>query len=294
MTDQTPTPLTDFTRRAVAARALIQSLLTELIGPVDLKYDFFREWNGCWKARVDLTGAATGRLEFTFLSTPGGGLLALPRPLPERWRLMTGIPADDGTRWTLDAAGLLVPFAPPAGDADGRAAPPAIGSLDPAPGAPRPTITRRDRAILFLAQGFGTGRLPKAPGTFGTLPGVLLYLLLAGLPLAPYLAVTAALLLIGIPLCGRAARTLGEKDPPSVVWDEIVGYLITMIAITPSWPAVVAGFAAFRLFDIWKPWPIGWIDRRVGGGLGIMLDDVVAGLMALGLMHLGLALVDWI
>jgi len=283
MTDQTPIPLTDFTRRAVAARALIQSLLTELIGPVDLKYDFFREWNGCWKARVDLTGAATGRLEFTFLTTPGGGLLALPRPLPEHWRLMTGIPADDGTRWTLDAAGLLVPFAPPAADAAATV-----------PREPGPSITPRERVILFLAQGFGTGRLPRAPGTFGTLPGVLLYLLLAGLPLAPYLAVTAALLLIGIPLCGRAARTLGEKDPPSVVWDEIVGYLITMIAISPSWPAVVAGFAAFRLFDIWKPWPIGWIDRRVGGGLGIMLDDVVAALMALGLMHLGLTLVDWI
>lgn len=113
MTAQTPIPLTDFTRRASGARALIQSLLTEMIGPVELKYDFFREWNGCWKARVDITGAATGSLEFTFLTTPGGGLLALPRPLPERWRLTTGIPADDGSRWTLDAAGLLVPFTPP-------------------------------------------------------------------------------------------------------------------------------------------------------------------------------------
>lgn len=113
MTDATPVPLTDFTRRASAARALIQSVLTELIGPVDLKYDFFREWSGCWKAYVDITGAATGRLEFTFLETAGGGLLALPRPLPERWRLQTGIAADDGTRWTLDAKGLLMPFLPP-------------------------------------------------------------------------------------------------------------------------------------------------------------------------------------
>jgi phosphatidylglycerophosphatase A len=279
MTDQTPIPLTDFTRRASAARALIQSLLTELIGPVELKYDFFREWNGCWKARVDITGATTGQLEFTFLTTPGGGLLALPRPLPEHWRLACGIPADDGTRWTLDAAGLLVPFSASSAAADAPA---------PVPGAARSSPpTRLDRLTLFLAQGFGSGRLPWAPGTFGTLPGVVLYLLLAGLALGPYLAVTAVLLLIGIPLCGRAARTLGRTDPPSVVWDEIVGYLITMIAIAPSWPAVVAGFAAFRLFDIWKPWPIGWIDRQVGGGLGIMLDDVVAGLMALALMHLG-------
>ncbi len=114
MTDQTPVPLTDFTRRAAAARALIEALLTELIGPVALKYDFFREWSGCWKVLVEITGAATGKLEFTLLETAGGGLLALPRPLPERWRLHTGIPADDGTRWTLDAKGLLVPFPPPA------------------------------------------------------------------------------------------------------------------------------------------------------------------------------------
>jgi hypothetical protein len=115
MTEQkTPVPLTDFTRRASAARAQIQALLTELIGPVELQYDFFREWNGCWKAHVDITGAATGRLEFTLLETAGGGILPLPRPLPERWRAQTGIPASDGTRWTLDAAGLLVPFMPSA------------------------------------------------------------------------------------------------------------------------------------------------------------------------------------
>ncbi len=154
-------------------------------------------------------------------------------------------------------------------------------------GAPSEATATRDRLVLWVAQGFGTGRAPKAPGTFGTLPGVAIYLLLAGLPLGPYLIITASLLIIGIPLCGRAARLIGRSDPPSVVWDEIVGYLITMIAIAPSWPAVLGGFAAFRLFDIWKPWPIGWIDRRVSGGLGIMLDDVVAGLMALVLMHLG-------
>ena len=113
MSDQTPIPLTDFSRRTSAARALIAALLTERLGPVKLEYDFFREWNGCWKARVDLSGGASGQLEFTLLQTPGGGLLALPRPLPEAWRLTTGIPADDGTRWTLDDAGLLVPFPPP-------------------------------------------------------------------------------------------------------------------------------------------------------------------------------------
>jgi hypothetical protein len=114
MPDPQPIPLTDLTRRASAARAVIESLFAELVGPVELEFDFFREWSGCWKAHVDISGAATGRLEFTLLETPGGGLLALPRPLPERWRLHTGIRADDGTRWTLDAQGLLVPFAPPA------------------------------------------------------------------------------------------------------------------------------------------------------------------------------------
>jgi phosphatidylglycerophosphatase A len=290
MSDQTPTPLTDFSRRTSAARALIAALLTERLGPVALEYDFFREWNGCWKARVDLRGGAGGQLEFTLLQTPGGGLLALPRPLPEAWRLTTGVPADDGTRWTLDDEGLLVPFPPPtpgAAPAPGGATV-AGGPIQPGAGAP-PRSTR-DRLILFLAQGFGTGRSPRAPGTFGTLPGVLLYLPLSMLPLGAYLAVTVALLLIGIPLCDRAARLLGREDPPSVVWDEIVGMLISMTAVPPSWPAVALGFAAFRFFDIWKPWPIRPLDRGVKGGLGIMLDDCVAGLMALALVHLGLFL----
>jgi hypothetical protein len=106
----TPTPLTDLSQRVSEARQLIASLLTELIGPVELAFDFYREWNGCWKSRVEIQGAATGRLEFTLLETAGGALLALPRPLPERWRTETGIPAADGSRWSLDDAGHLVPF----------------------------------------------------------------------------------------------------------------------------------------------------------------------------------------
>jgi hypothetical protein len=112
MSSQQPTPLTDLRRRAPMARALIAELLAELIGPVELAYDFHREWNGCWKVRVALSGAASGRLEFTLLDTPSGGMLALPRPLPERWRTESGIRASDGSRWTLDDQGQLVPFAP--------------------------------------------------------------------------------------------------------------------------------------------------------------------------------------
>lgn len=144
----------------------------------------------------------------------------------------------------------------------------------------------RTSTILLFAQGFGSGRIPWAPGTFGTLPGIVLYWLLADLSLADYLAFTGALFLVGVPLCGSAARILGRADPPSVVWDEIVGYLVTMAAVPPSGLRIMIGFILFRVFDIWKPGPIGLIDRRVGGGFGIMLDDLVAGLCGLALLHL--------
>lgn len=108
-----PTPLTDLRRRVSVARALILEVLTELVGPVELRYDFYREWNGCWKVRVDLTQPIRGQIDFTLLETQGGGLLALPRPLPEPWRTGNGIAASDGTRWSLDRLGSLVPFPPP-------------------------------------------------------------------------------------------------------------------------------------------------------------------------------------
>jgi phosphatidylglycerophosphatase A len=152
-----------------------------------------------------------------------------------------------------------------------------------------PALGVLDRVVLFLAQGFGTGRAPRAPGTVGTLPGVLFFLFLAPLPLPAYLEVVALLTLIGFFLCDRAARLLRQDDPPSVVWDEIVGVLITLAGSPVSLTTAVAGFLAFRLFDIWKPWPIGWIDRRVHGGLGVMLDDVAAGLMGLAGLSLGRA-----
>jgi hypothetical protein len=105
-----PQPLTDLRRRAPEARTLIADLLTALVGPVELTYRFYREWNGCWKVQVEVRGAATGALDFTLLTTPTGGMLALPRPLPERWRTQTGIQANDGTSWTLDDQDQLVPF----------------------------------------------------------------------------------------------------------------------------------------------------------------------------------------
>ncbi len=143
----------------------------------------------------------------------------------------------------------------------------------------------------FLALGFGSGLSPWAPGTAGTLVAIPLYLLCANLALLPYLLITLAGLLLGFYLCEFTARKLGVHDHPGIVWDEIVGYFITMIAAPPGWTWIVAGFLLFRLFDIVKPWPIRWLDRQVKGGVGIMLDDVVAGLFAAGCLQLVFTLV---
>jgi phosphatidylglycerophosphatase A len=137
------------------------------------------------------------------------------------------------------------------------------------------------RLVLWLATGLGSGLCPIAPGTAGTLAAVPLYLLLRPAPLWAYLAVTCIGFGAGIWLCGTAARELGQDDPPSIVWDEVVGFMVTMTAAPAGWAWLILGFLAFRLFDILKPWPISVADRQVSGGLGIMLDDLVAGLYAL-------------
>ncbi len=134
--------------------------------------------------------------------------------------------------------------------------------------------------VHFLSLGFGSGLAPKAPGTFGTLAAIPLYLLLAPLPLTIYLGIVLLICIVGIPLCGKTAAALGVHDHPAIVWDEIAGLLITMIAAPTTWIWLVTGFALFRFFDILKPWPIGLIDAQVSGGLGIMLDDIVAGIMS--------------
>lgn len=146
--------------------------------------------------------------------------------------------------------------------------------------------------IHALSLGFGTGLAPKAPGTFGTLIGVALYWLLCSLQLslALYIAVTVLCFVIGVWICGYTAKALGVHDHPAIVWDEVVGYLITMTFAPSDWYWILAGFVLFRLFDIWKPWPIRVIDRGVHGGFGIMLDDVLAGVyaaIALNLIFVG-------
>jgi len=134
--------------------------------------------------------------------------------------------------------------------------------------------------VLLLAFGFGSGLVPKAPGTAGTLAAVPLYLLLSQLPGALYLTAVAVLALAGVWLCGRASAKLGVHDHPGIVWDEFAGYLVTMIPASGSWISVLAGFLLFRLFDIWKPWPIRVADRKITTGVGIMLDDLLAGALA--------------
>jgi len=140
--------------------------------------------------------------------------------------------------------------------------------------------------VHLLAFGLGSGATPKAPGTAGTLAAVPLYLLLQPLSAISYLLVVVAMFVVGIWLCGKTSKDLGVHDHGGIVWDEWVGLLVTLWLAPPGWLWVLPGFALFRIFDILKPWPIGWLDRQVSGGLGIMLDDLLAGLYAFGLLQL--------
>ncbi len=135
--------------------------------------------------------------------------------------------------------------------------------------------------VHFLAFGFGSGLAPFAPGTFGTLAAIPLYLLMQPLSLPVYLLITAMVCVVGVWICDKSSNMLGVHDHSGIVWDEFAGYFITMIAAPAGWIWIIIGFALFRLFDIWKPWPISILDKQVGGGFGIMVDDILAGIFAL-------------
>ncbi|ELC0660491.1 phosphatidylglycerophosphatase A [Vibrio fluvialis] len=147
----------------------------------------------------------------------------------------------------------------------------------------------------LLATGFGSGLSPVVPGTMGTLASVPFYLLLAQLPLTLYIVVVITASLIGIKICQVTSDDMQVHDHGSIVWDEFAGFWITMLIVPVlqlpvfEWKWLLAGFVLFRFFDMVKPWPIGWLDKRVHGGLGIMLDDLVAGVMS----ALALALVGY-
>ena len=150
----------------------------------------------------------------------------------------------------------------------------------------KPNIKNLNKKVLtspvhFIAFGFGSGLAPFAPGTFGTIMAVPLYLLMSQLPLISYLMITAVVCVAGVWICGKSSEKLGVHDHSGIVWDEFAGYFVTMILAPTGWLWIIIGFALFRLFDIWKPWPISVLDKEVHGGLGIMVDDIFAGIFAL-------------
>jgi phosphatidylglycerophosphatase A len=144
--------------------------------------------------------------------------------------------------------------------------------------------------VHFLAFGFGSGLAPKMPGTFGTLAALPLVVLLAAYShVYVYILVTVLASVIGIWICGKTADDMQVHDDSSIVWDEVAGMLITMVAVPISWQTLLAGFVLFRFFDIIKPWPISYLDKHVHGGFGIMVDDVLAGIFSLIVLHALLA-----
>lgn len=143
-----------------------------------------------------------------------------------------------------------------------------------------------DRLIMFLATGFGAGYLPKAPGTWGTIVALPVHFLLVRTAPAHYAMIMGGLIVFGILISGSAEKIMDMSDPGIVVIDEIVGMLITLIAAPLNWKALVLGFALFRFFDILKPFPVNIADQRFHGGIGIMLDDIIAGLYGLIILQL--------
>lgn len=134
--------------------------------------------------------------------------------------------------------------------------------------------------VHFAAFGFGSGAAPIAPGTFGTALGLLIYALLPPMSWLLYGLFLVASFALGVWLCDKTARDIGVHDHGGIVWDEFVGIWITMFLAPPGWQWLLSGFVFFRVFDILKPWPIGWLDKNVDGGFGVMIDDVLAGVMA--------------
>ena len=152
----------------------------------------------------------------------------------------------------------------------------------------------------WLACGFGSGLGPLAQGTCGSLAALLPWLLLRQLTLPVYVLVLLVGFGVGVWACGVAGRALHVADHRSIVWDEFIGQWIALLPLLmpgllpaghiPLGLAILAGFALFRLFDVWKPWPISWLDRYVKGGLGVMIDDVLAGVFAASVLLAGLLL----
>ncbi|MCB1644330.1 MAG: phosphatidylglycerophosphatase A [Pseudomonadales bacterium] len=152
---------------------------------------------------------------------------------------------------------------------------------DPVPGEPVRSVRRLRDPWYLLATGFGSGLAPRAPGTVGTLAALACWWPLSQLNPWLYIVLVVVAGVGGIWICGRVAATLRIKDPGLIVWDEFVGLWLALFLLPAGWIWPLAGFALFRFFDILKPWPVSWLDKNLQGGLGIMMDDIAAGLMAL-------------
>ena len=139
--------------------------------------------------------------------------------------------------------------------------------------------------LHWLAYGLGLGLSPAAPGTVGTLLGIPLFWLMSGLSPGLYAAIVVALFVPGIFICGQTARDVGATDPGFIVYDEIVGFLVAMYLLPFDWRWLLAGFITYRVFDIWKPFPVGWVEDKLGLGSGIMADDVIAGIYTFLVLH---------
>ncbi len=139
--------------------------------------------------------------------------------------------------------------------------------------------------VLALATAGGLGYAPRAPGTAGTLAALPLWWACAGLPAWQFALVAGAVTAVAVAVSSRAERIFGGHDVQHIVIDEVAGMLVTVIGVPFAWPQVVAAFVLFRVLDMTKPWPIRWLDDNVGGGLGVVVDDVAAGAVACGLLH---------
>ena len=158
------------------------------------------------------------------------------------------------------------------------------------------TATMLDRLVYWLGLGLGSGLPRRAPGTWGTVGGLIVAIPLLSLGFVPFLIITILSCVIGSWICGRTSELMGGHDNPHIVWDEWAGMWLTLLPLSymgiadgnfwqniaqiSSIVAIIIAFILFRFFDIIKPPPIGWADKKVAGGLGIMLDDIIAGIMA--------------
>ena len=140
--------------------------------------------------------------------------------------------------------------------------------------------------IHFIAFGFGSGAMPIAPGTFGTLMAIPFYLLIQNFSPLVYLGILITAIILGMWICDVTERDIGVHDHSGIVWDEFVGFGLVMFCAPKGWRWILLGFLLFRFFDIWKPQPIRWLDQNTHGGIGTVVDDLIAAIPALIIMQL--------